>query len=87
LDVDVRKLPLVFSPLEPLWTVRGRLQNLSRGGLCIFTNESLNGTTVMVCELLVPELPVPIPVLTNVRWSEPRGGTDEGHLYGLQFVY
>ena len=87
LDIDMRKLPLVFSPQEPLGTVRGRLQNISRGGLCILTEEGLNGAAVMVCEITVPELPVPIPALTTIRWSEPRGGTGEGHLYGLQFCY
>jgi hypothetical protein len=83
----MRKLALAFSPEEPLRTVRGRLQNLSRGGLCILTSESLNGATVVVCEIMVPELPVPIPVLANVRWSEPRNGGNESHLYGFQFVY
>jgi hypothetical protein len=87
LDIDLRKLALAFSPSEPLRTVRGRLQNLSRGGLCILTGESLNGATVVVCEILVPELPVPIPVLTNVRWSERREGAEENYLYGFQFVY
>jgi len=42
---------------------------------------------VVVCEILVPELPVPIPVLTNERWSERREGAEENYLYGFQFVY
>ena len=86
LDLEVRALAPVFSQQQPSRTVRSRLQNLSRGGLCIFADESLGGASLVVCELIVPELPAPIPVLTNVRWSERCNNGDYGHLYGLQFL-
>jgi len=87
LDVDLRMLAPAVSTTEPVKSVRGRTQNLSRGGLCILSEESLEGATVVICELSVPDLPVPIPILTNVRWSEYRNEGRNCYLYGLQFLH
>ena len=88
LDVEVRTLLQVPFPYK--WSqpqiVHGRLQNLSKDGACILTEEDLD-EDVVVCELAIPELPVPIPVLMNKRWSEPRAWNGGGHLYGFQFLY
>jgi hypothetical protein len=87
LDIKMRELTqLLLSQHQQQRTVLGRLQNLSRGGLCISTEEGLDGAGMIVCEIVVPELPVPIPVITNVRWSEPRVNGAHGQLYGLQFL-
>ena len=86
LDIRMRELVQLFSQYQPQRTVLGRLQNLSRGGLCISTEECLDGASMIVCEIVVPELPVPIPVITNVRWSEQRVNGAHGQFYGLQFL-
>lgn len=86
LDIKMRELGLLFSQQQSPQTVLGRLQNLSRGGLCAFTDKSLDGASMVVCDIVVPELPVPIPVLANVRWSEQINNGSYHHLYGLQFI-
>ena len=86
LDIKMRELGLLFSQQQSPRTVHGRLQNLSRGGLCAFTDESLDGASMVVCEIVLPELPVPIPVLANVRWSEQLNNGSHRQLYGLQFL-
>jgi len=78
-------MTLASSPREAAETVHGRLQNLSRGGLCILADKALSATAAVLCEIIVPELPVPVPVLANVRWSE-RCQNNGGQLYGLQFL-
>jgi len=86
LDVNLRTLLSAVNPQHPVKSVHGRLQNLSQGGLCILCDESLDATAVVVCEINVPELPVPIPVLANVRWNENRNEGEKCHIYGLQFL-
>jgi len=86
LQVEARGVPRVASELQPERTVRGRIQNLSRGGLCLFTSESLGSTALVVCEILLPELPVGIPALAHVCWSEQRDVPIDCYLYGLQFL-
>jgi hypothetical protein len=87
LEIQVHEISAVSSPHESTRTIQGRLQNLSRGGLCILTDQRLNDMGIAVCEIVLPELPVPIPVLTNVRWSEERSNGGYGVLYGLQILY
>lgn len=87
LDIQLHEISAVSSPHESTRSFQGRLQNLSRGGLCILTDQRLKNMGIAVCEIVVPELPVPIPVLTNVRWSEERSNGGYGVLYGLQVLY
>ena len=64
LDIkEMRELGMLFSQQQSPRTVRGRLQNLSRGGLCAFTEESLDGASMVVCDIVVPELPVPYSLI------------------------
>jgi len=86
LDVQAREL----SPLpdaKAVHAVQGRIQNLSRGGLCILSSEPIATTSLVLCEIVLPEMPVSIPALLNVRWSERRQVTHDSYLYGLQFVF
>jgi len=86
LEVEARGVPPNSPDPQTVQTVRGRIQNLSRGGLCLFTSERLNPIALMVCEIMASELPVSIPALAIVRWSEQRAGQDDCYLYGLQFL-
>src|SRR5881628_3832580 len=70
-------------PVESARIVRGRTLNVSRGGMCLLTNEPLPSPFVR-CDLQFPNVPVPIPTLMQVRWSQREGRNQ--HLSGLQFV-
>jgi hypothetical protein len=78
---------LALSQYQPPRTVLGRVRNLSRGGLCISADECLDEASIILCEIVVPELPVAIPVPTNLRWSEQLVNGGYGQLYGLQFLF
>jgi hypothetical protein len=62
--------------------IRGHTVNVSRGGMCLLTNEPIPSPFVR-CDLQLPNIPVPIPTLMQVRWSQQQG---RNHLSGLQFV-
>ncbi len=66
--------------------LRGQLQNLSTGGLCLLGNRAVELSQVFRCEIPLPELPVGIPTLLQVCWIERPTGA---HAYriGLQFVF
>jgi len=86
LDVNARELTRLPDP-GPGRTVRGRIQNLSRGGLCILSEEPIATASLVLCEIVLPEMPVSIPALLNVRWSEKREIARDSYLCGLQFVF
>ena len=81
LEVEARGVPPNSPDPQTVQTVRGRMQNP-----CLFTSESLNPAVLVVCEITASELPVSIPALATVRWSEQRAGQDDCYLYGLQFL-
>ena len=88
IDVQAKELSPIGDDQQPIRLLQGRVTNLSRGGMCILTNEPIALSGVVLCELSFPKLPVPIPALLNVRWSEKYTGIDgENHLAGLQFLF
>jgi len=66
--------------------VRGRVQNLSRGGVCLLIDRPLEKSAVVVCEIALPDLPLSIPTVMQVRWDEKREVQGEHYLVGLQFL-
>ena len=63
-----------------------QLQNISRSGVCLLIDQAFEASQVLRCEILLAELPVRVPTLLQVRWTERLRGT---HAYrvGLQFVF
>jgi c-di-GMP-binding flagellar brake protein YcgR len=68
-------------------TLRGRVQNLSRGGVCVLSDRPLQQHAVVVCEIALPDLPLLIPTVMQVRWEQKRDVEGEQHLVGLQFLF
>jgi PilZ domain len=75
--------------------VHGAVSNLSAGGVCVLTDdqpEELSAVRGEVevsgavrCEILVPDIPIGIPTLLQVRWARKTGDGDRYEL-GLQFL-
>ena len=65
--------------------LHAKTENIRAGGLCIHTTRPLESTGLMRCELRLPGVPVHIPLLVKVCWSEKRTGTNQYRI-GLQFV-
>ena len=87
LDIQAQPLPRLDARPQLTHVVRGRMQNLSRGGLCLLTDDHLPARAVILCELAFPDLPVRVPALMKVCWTEKPGANGDGQLAGLQFVY
>ena len=71
---------------RPREYVGAQLQNISRSGVCLLMDQAFEASQVLRCEILLPELPVRVATLLQVRWIERPRGT---HTYrvGLQFVF
>lgn len=62
-----------------------RLENLSRGGICISSFEPLALACVVHCEIALGAAPVAVPALMQVRWVKE---TDAGrHHCGLAYLF
>ncbi len=71
------------SPIE----FSGRVQNISEGGISLLSESSLTPSSFVRCSIQVPDVPVAVPTLMQVRWSVARrGNKSKSYLIGLLFV-
>jgi len=61
------------------------VKNISKGGLCAVMARPVEGSFPVRCELVIPDVPVGLPVIMQVRWSQ-RGSGEKEHTVGLQFL-
>jgi len=81
-----RKLAsLGISRKEPKTAIRGRIQNISQGGVCLLSNRSIPVSSLVRCEIVVSGTRTAIPTLMQVRWAE-RNSTIGRSKIGLQFL-
>jgi len=86
IDVRARTMPPVRGSHATPKEIRGRIQNVSQGGLCVLSTQPLAVSTFLVCEIAMPDLPVSIPALMQVRWTIKRGNEAHHYIHGLRFV-
>ena len=79
------KLSLLGAAKRTRGIIRGEIQNISAGGLCVLVDRPVKEFHLVRGEVLLPELAAGIPALTQVRWGEQVG---QGSRYrmGLQFL-
>jgi c-di-GMP-binding flagellar brake protein YcgR len=81
-----RKLTsLGISRKEPKTAIRGRIQNISQGGVCLLSNRSIPDSSLLRCEIAVSGTRTAIPTLMQVRWTQ-RNSTSGRSKVGLQFL-
>jgi len=66
--------------------VQGRIQNLSEGGICLMSSQPLPVSSFVCCEITMPDIPVSIPALMQVRWTAKRGREANRYIQGLRFI-
>jgi len=66
-------------------TVQGRVENISRTGVCIVTKKPLEKSAILHCEISPDGFRVGIPTLLEVRWLQPEPEGD-GTRAGLRFL-
>jgi hypothetical protein len=65
--------------------LRGKILNISAGGLCLLSEHVVEQYQVLRCQILLRELPVAIPTLLQVRWIHRPTGSHTYRL-GLRFL-
>jgi hypothetical protein len=83
-EIVGREFLLLESPQRVNETVRGRVEDVSEGGLCISTNRPLTVSFPIRCELPFADSPVPVPTLMKVQWT--REISPQLHHSGLRFL-
>ena len=64
--------------------IHGEIQNISNGGFCLLLEKPCKVSSLLRCEILLPDVPVAIPTLAQVRWTLE---TPEGsYVAGVQFL-
>jgi hypothetical protein len=86
LEVRARSLQSVEASSTPLKDFEGRVQNLSQGGICLLSSTPLQASTFVRCDISMPDLPVSVPTLLQVRWTSKRDPRTMNYLSGLRFV-
>jgi len=84
-ELEASQLSLVDKPRPNAKLVRAKIENISSGGLCIRTKRPLGSSGLVRCELHLPGVPVSVPLLARVCWSEKRSGANPYRI-GLEFA-
>lgn len=87
IEVVVQELPgsetvVPFSPVS----VSGRIQNISRHGICLATPSPVRSRSVVRCEIPVSDSDVLIATLMRVRWTRKCDPIGSGFLSGLEAI-
>src|SRR5262249_44127405 len=73
-------------PEEKARAVRGTVVNVSDGGACMLGHASLEQFGICRCMFHIPGMPVPLPLLTRVRWVESAPAGEGPVRIGLSFI-
>ena len=79
------QLSFVGVSRRPRGIVRGKVQNIGAGGLCLLASHGLAESQLVRGELILPDIPVGIPTLMQVRWIR-RATEGPRYITGLQFL-
>jgi len=85
-DINAHELPSYGFSKARKTLIRGTVKDISSGGLSLLTDHAVKPSTVMRCEIRISDLPVSIPVLSQVRWIEKTPGNLKYRI-GLQFLF
>ena len=85
--VVVQELPdsETAAPFTPTH-VSGRIQNISRNGICLATPSPVRPLSVIRCEIPVSDSEIPIATLMRVRWTRKYDQDESVFLSGLEAI-
>src|SRR6266480_2567783 len=84
-EVRAHDLPLYGLSKDRRGLIRGRVKDISSGGLSLLSNHTVKPSSLVRCEIRFSDLPVRIPVLSQVRWIQKDPGVRK-YTIGLQFL-
>ncbi len=65
--------------------LRGQVQNLGQGGLCLLVETPIQKSSVLRCEIFPDGVQAGIPTIVEVRWMARNSG-QPGTKVGLRFL-
>ncbi len=78
--------------LSPLGTtkaheriVRGRVKNVSAGGICMLTDQLVNESVLLQCDITFANFPVATPALMEIQWIA-EGDEEFKYAVGLRYL-
>jgi hypothetical protein len=87
LDVHLWTLPSVSShPAAKNGDLSGRVQNISKTGVCIVTDYPLEKSAVVRCEITLFDLQIVVPTILEVRWTRKQKLQQPRYLSGLEYL-
>ena len=86
-EVVVQELPVSEAavPCAPIY-VSGRIQNISRNGICLATSSPIRLLSVIRCQIPVSDSGIPVATLMRVRWTKKFGHLKSGFVSGLEAI-
>jgi len=85
LELRGRKLAPLGNPQEAETIIRGEIQNISQGGICVLSTRPIPTSSLIRCAIEVSETRAAIPTLTQVRWTQKTSNNGRCKI-GLQFL-
>jgi hypothetical protein len=79
-------LPLK-SDEKPKPVVLGRIQNMSKGGICFLSQHPIGQASLLRCEIGMSDVPLAVPTLARVCWTKKQNPESNSYLSGLQFLF
>jgi hypothetical protein len=67
--------------------VLGRIQNMSKGGVCVLSQHPVSRAALLRCEIGMSDAPLSVPTLALVRWTKKQNLESNSYLSGLQFLF
>ena len=87
IEVTVQELPDSETVVPfTLTHLSGRIQNISRNGICLSTPSPIRLLSVIRCEIPVSDSEIPIATLMRVRWTRKYDQPESGFLSGLEAI-
>jgi hypothetical protein len=86
LELQAREVLPLGSGIKSEKAVVGRVQNVSKGGLCLVSPQPMARSGLVRCEIGVLEIPISIPTLMQIRWTRKQSLQTETYVTGLQFL-
>jgi hypothetical protein len=87
LEMTVQALPELGSDRKlKIVPLRGRIQNISEGGVCLITSRPIERFSVLRCEFTIGDVPLKVATLMEVRWTRKQDLDPEVYLSGLEFL-
>ncbi len=81
-----RELSLLGAARRHKKILRGEVQNIGNGGLCLLTSQVAKELHFVRGKIVLPGIPAGIPSLMQVRWVRRAAGTPQ-YCVGLQFLF